>query len=135
MKKELFLFVFLSVFITLIDLGAQIRGAQIRYTVVNFGLNQPLIIDFSNRPTKLFLVCNWLGSYQKTEYRAKFSLFWRYCPVNKQENFIGRNSCSGQMGPFNHENGKSLKFWIHSKDCFWILDNKRGLSVRNKRGF
>ena len=42
MKKELFLFVFLSVFITLIDLGAQIRGAQTRYTVVNFGLNQPL---------------------------------------------------------------------------------------------
>ena len=37
MKKELFLFVFLSVFITLIDLGAQTR-----YTVVNFGLNQPL---------------------------------------------------------------------------------------------
>ena len=43
MKKELFLFVFLSVFITLIDLGAQIQGAQTRYTVVNFGLNQPLI--------------------------------------------------------------------------------------------
>ena len=42
MKKELFLFVFLSVFITLIDLGAQIRGAQTRYTVVNFGRNQPL---------------------------------------------------------------------------------------------
>ena len=42
MKKELFLFVFLSVFITLIDLGAQIRAAQTRYTVVNFGLNQPL---------------------------------------------------------------------------------------------
>ena len=31
------MFVFLSVFITLIDLGAQTR-----YTVVNFGLNQPL---------------------------------------------------------------------------------------------
>ena len=42
MKKELFLFVFLSIFITLIDLGAQIRGAQTQYTVVNFGLNQPL---------------------------------------------------------------------------------------------
>ena len=42
MKEELFLSVFLSVFITLIDLGAQIRGAQTRYTVVNFGLNQPL---------------------------------------------------------------------------------------------
>ena len=42
MKKELFLFVFLSVFITLIDLGAQIRDAQTRYAVVNFGLNQPL---------------------------------------------------------------------------------------------
>ena len=43
MKKELFLFVFLSVFITLIGLGAQIRGAQTRYTVVNCGLNQPLL--------------------------------------------------------------------------------------------
>ena len=42
MKKELFLFVFLSVFITLLDLGAQIWGAQTQYTVVNFGLNQPL---------------------------------------------------------------------------------------------
>ena len=37
MKKELFLFVFLSVVITLIDLGAQTR-----YTVVNFSPNQPL---------------------------------------------------------------------------------------------
>ena len=36
------MFVFLSVFITLIDLGAQIRGAQTRYTVVSFSLNQPL---------------------------------------------------------------------------------------------
>ena len=36
------MFVFLSVFITLIDLGAQIRGAQTWYTIVNFGLNQPL---------------------------------------------------------------------------------------------
>ena len=36
------MFVFLSVFITLIDLGAQIQGTQTRYTVVNFGLNQPL---------------------------------------------------------------------------------------------
>ena len=42
MKKELFLFVLLSVFITLIDLGAQIRGTQTWYTVANFGLNQPL---------------------------------------------------------------------------------------------
>ena len=42
MKKELFLFVFLSVFITLIDLGTQIQGAQTQYTIVNFGLNQPL---------------------------------------------------------------------------------------------
>ena len=42
MKKELFLFVFLSVFITLIDLGTQIRGAQTWYTIVNFGFNQPL---------------------------------------------------------------------------------------------
>ena len=42
MKKELFEGTFWSVFITLIDLGAQIRGAQTRYTVVNFGLNQPL---------------------------------------------------------------------------------------------
>ena len=42
MKRELFLFVFLSVFVTLNNLGAQIRGAQKRYTVVNFGLNQPL---------------------------------------------------------------------------------------------
>ena len=41
-KKKLFLFVFLSVFVTLIDLGAQIRGAQTWCTVVNFGLNQPL---------------------------------------------------------------------------------------------
>ena len=43
MKKELSLFVFLSVFITLIDLGAQTR-----YTVVNFGLNQPLPGELSN---------------------------------------------------------------------------------------
>ena len=42
MKKELFLFVSLSVFITLIDLGAQIQGTQTRYTVVIFGLNQTL---------------------------------------------------------------------------------------------
>ena len=43
MKKELFLFVSLSVFITLIDLGVQIWGTQTRYTIANFGLNQPLI--------------------------------------------------------------------------------------------
>ena len=42
MKRELFLFVFLSVFITLIDLGTQVWGTQTRYTVVNFGLKQPL---------------------------------------------------------------------------------------------
>ena len=42
MKKELFLFVFLSVFITLIDLGTEIQDTQTRYTIVNFGLNQPL---------------------------------------------------------------------------------------------
>ena len=38
MKKELFLFVLLSFFIALINFGAQIRGTQTRYTVVNFGL-------------------------------------------------------------------------------------------------
>ena len=48
MKKELFLFVFLSVFITLIDLGAQTR-----YTVVNFGLNQPV---------SLYLTTHLIGS-------------------------------------------------------------------------
>ena len=37
MKNQLFVFVLLSFFITLIDLGAQTR-----YTVANFGLNQPL---------------------------------------------------------------------------------------------
>ena len=42
MKKELFLFVFLSVFITLINLGTQTR-----YTIVNFGLNQLLHIYLS----------------------------------------------------------------------------------------
>ena len=42
MKKELFLFVFLSVFITLIDLDTQIPGVQTQSTIVNFGLNQPL---------------------------------------------------------------------------------------------
>ena len=41
-KKELFVFVLLSFFITLINLGAQIRGAQTRYTIVNLFLNQPL---------------------------------------------------------------------------------------------
>ena len=48
MKKELFLFVFRSVFITLIDLGAQTR-----YTVVNFGLNQPV---------SLYLTTHLIGS-------------------------------------------------------------------------
>ena len=51
MKKELFLLVFLSVFITLIDLGAPIRGAQTRYTIVNFGLNQPLL------SVKIAMIC------------------------------------------------------------------------------
>ena len=41
-NKELFVFVLLSFFITLINLGAQIQAAQTRYTVVHFGLNQPL---------------------------------------------------------------------------------------------
>ena len=40
MKKELFVFVLISFFITLSNLVTQIRGAQTRYTVVNFGLNQ-----------------------------------------------------------------------------------------------
>ena len=31
-----------SFFITLISLGTQIGGTQTRYTVVSFGLNQPL---------------------------------------------------------------------------------------------
>ena len=30
-------------FLTLLSLGAQIRGAQTRYTFVNFGLHQPLL--------------------------------------------------------------------------------------------
>ena len=42
MKKKLFVFILLSFFISLINLGAPIRGAQIRYAVFNFGLNQPL---------------------------------------------------------------------------------------------
>ena len=54
MKKELFVFVLISFFITLISLGAQIRGAQTRYTVVNFGLNQPL--DLSKFDPKIALV-------------------------------------------------------------------------------
>ena len=36
------MFVLLSFFITLMNLGAQIRGAQTRYTVFSFDLNQPL---------------------------------------------------------------------------------------------
>ena len=49
MKKELYVFVLLSFFITLINLGAQIRDAQRRYTAVSFALNQPLryLTDFS----------------------------------------------------------------------------------------
>ena len=42
LKKELFVFVLLSFFITLINLVTQIQGAQTRYTVISFGLNQPL---------------------------------------------------------------------------------------------
>ena len=41
MKKELLVLVLLSFFITLINLGTQIQGAQTRYNVVNYGLNQP----------------------------------------------------------------------------------------------
>ena len=44
MKKKLFMFVLPTFFITLINLGAQIRGAQTQYTIDNFGLNQPLTI-------------------------------------------------------------------------------------------
>ena len=49
MKKELYVFVLLSFFITLINLGAQILDAQTRYTAVSFALNQPLryLTDFS----------------------------------------------------------------------------------------
>ena len=47
MEKELFLFVFLSIFITLIDMGAQIQNAQTRYTVVNFGFNEPMFLNTS----------------------------------------------------------------------------------------
>ena len=49
MKKELFVFVLISFFITLISLGAQTR-----YTVVNFGLNQPL--DLNKFDPKIALV-------------------------------------------------------------------------------
>ena len=42
LQKELFLFVLLSFSITLMNLHAQIRGAQTRYTIVSFDLNQPL---------------------------------------------------------------------------------------------
>ena len=47
MKNEIFVFVLLSFFITLINLGAQTQ-----YTVVNFGLNQPLY-------TVAFKCCIW----------------------------------------------------------------------------
>ena len=40
--NELFVFVLLSFFITLMNLSVQIRGAQTRHTVVSFDLNQPL---------------------------------------------------------------------------------------------
>ena len=52
MKNELFLFVFLYVFITLIDLGAQTR-----YTVVNFGLNQRLVYIEMNQ-LRSFVRCH-----------------------------------------------------------------------------
>ena len=42
MKKELFVLVLIFFFITWINLGAQIRGAQTRYTFADFGLSQPL---------------------------------------------------------------------------------------------
>ena len=53
MKKELFVFVLISFFITLISLGAQIRGAQTRYTVVNFGLYQPLPPEYTSNKKDL----------------------------------------------------------------------------------
>ena len=56
LKKELFLFVLLLFFITLINLGTQIQGAQTWYTVVSFGLNQPLII-FHNSLKDTHLHC------------------------------------------------------------------------------
>ena len=42
MKRKLFEEETILFFITLINLGAQIRGAQTQYTIANFGLNQPL---------------------------------------------------------------------------------------------
>ena len=45
MKQELFVFVLLSFFITIINLGAQIWGAQTRYTVVNLILNETLPLN------------------------------------------------------------------------------------------
>ena len=63
MKKELFLFVFLSVFITLIDLGVQIRGAQTRYTVVNTGLNQPLDL-YKIEENREIVKISWLRACQ-----------------------------------------------------------------------
>ena len=50
MKKELFA-VWRS-FLLLINLGAQIQDTQTRYTIVNFGLNQPL----SKKPTILLSI-------------------------------------------------------------------------------
>ena len=40
MKQELFVFILRSFFITLINLGCPIRGAQTRYTIARFGFNQ-----------------------------------------------------------------------------------------------
>ena len=61
MKKELFLFVFLSVFIILVDLGAQIQGAQTQYTIVNFGLNQPLPDKLPEERSVQNLMLKWDG--------------------------------------------------------------------------
>ena len=66
MKKKLFLFAFLYVFVTLTDLGAQIRGAQTRYTVVNFGLNQPLTTDIIFFKFLRYLLSLWPVSCEKT---------------------------------------------------------------------
>ena len=43
LEMELFVFVLLSFFFTLINLGTETQGTQARYTVVSFGLNQPLV--------------------------------------------------------------------------------------------
>ena len=70
-KKELFLFVLLSFFITLINLDSQIWGTQTWCTVVNFGLNEPLIYIYF-----LFL-SNTNGSHRK--YAQGFKKRKSYC--------------------------------------------------------